>query len=1098
MHDVEGASGLHFWRRHLLIMTTITISIVLWLTLLFFMDTFSARVMYAAPAREATAFCDTAQGIAISECEALVALYNSTDGTNWFTNTGWLQTTTPCSGWYGITCIGTIVTEITLVSNTLRGTLPSAIGALKNLRRLELRNNHLQGELPTAIEELNSLYALMLTGNQLTGDISTYAWEKFPNMFDLRLDGNQFTGQIPPILGELRELGKLYLGVNELSGSIPDAFGAYCINGVGGMCKLTILDLGRSGISGTLPSSLGNLSMLEFFNILDDDITGSVPIELANWRKIKSIFADGNHLQGELLPFVGMTNLETLRLSGNHFTGTIPTALALLTSLQRLSLQNNQLRGSVPQEVACLEHLKDPHSDGLGNLGLGGNLLTADDSATKDCLANLSPDGDYRRVLGYQVVPPTLLHTGEINDRYVELLWRPVDYGGLIGWYEIAYTQSLTETPQFTARTSDQRDGRFEVRNLMPDTDYYFYVRTFTPATGQQDELYSVPTLQPLRVHTPKTGTHMAVYKEASPLAATPGEEVTYRLTISATEGTVAFSLADTLPLSMTLSENPSGGAQFVNGQILYQGTVVAGAPTIIAYKARIANDAKPGRILQSQALVQLQDADKAEHHIVSAAVVVKGQPTIDTLVLIYTSGNNTLGPRIRELFHKAEAASMPVSMTTFLLYDGPGVDDAYYYRIQHDTQLDEACPDSQNWTCNGRYKLNESMWKWTDEVGAAGSLRDFVSSMMLAHPAKKVILSLVGHGSGWSPNFLGEQPSTHEEQPTNREYGGLLWDEQPDLALSTADLRVALTQAYEKTGQKIDLLYLDACLMAMSEVLYELRGTVDYVLASPGVSWTSFRYDLHLTWPQAPLDPSLIGQRWIENETQELQKGVAYPYFYSLFNLSGGRIEELFAHQDALASALIVALQRDKSTQTRIQTAAAQSACFDTNQDHYIDNKDFNCDLRSFAQQLANAFDAEPRPAPELSETYQTVITAALALNAYLEVGADHFIVTEQHNAARHPRNFQSDPLWEWPDASGLSIYLPIHTTQDEWRRRFYNATFLQSAADGLWDEFIDAYYNTDLPVLPAKCTQCVPVGPEQIITTSLPSMIFLPIVQR
>ena len=37
------------------------------------------------------------------ECEALVALYQSTNGDNWNDNSGWLMTTTPCS-WFGAGC----------------------------------------------------------------------------------------------------------------------------------------------------------------------------------------------------------------------------------------------------------------------------------------------------------------------------------------------------------------------------------------------------------------------------------------------------------------------------------------------------------------------------------------------------------------------------------------------------------------------------------------------------------------------------------------------------------------------------------------------------------------------------------------------------------------------------------------------------------------------------------------------------------------------------------------------------------------------------------------------------------------------------------
>ena len=65
--------------------------------------------------------------IPLAECQALAAIYNSTDGDNWTNNSGWLQTDRPCK-WYGVTCDNSgHVTELNLVDNFLNGNLPSEI-----------------------------------------------------------------------------------------------------------------------------------------------------------------------------------------------------------------------------------------------------------------------------------------------------------------------------------------------------------------------------------------------------------------------------------------------------------------------------------------------------------------------------------------------------------------------------------------------------------------------------------------------------------------------------------------------------------------------------------------------------------------------------------------------------------------------------------------------------------------------------------------------------------------------------------------------------------------------------------------------------------
>ena len=80
----------------------------------------------AAPAAQGTTFdCRTVTQIPQKECQALVSLYNDTDGAHWFTSTGWLQNTAACS-WYGVTCGEGHVTELDLRSNNLSGTIPSS------------------------------------------------------------------------------------------------------------------------------------------------------------------------------------------------------------------------------------------------------------------------------------------------------------------------------------------------------------------------------------------------------------------------------------------------------------------------------------------------------------------------------------------------------------------------------------------------------------------------------------------------------------------------------------------------------------------------------------------------------------------------------------------------------------------------------------------------------------------------------------------------------------------------------------------------------------------------------------------------------------
>jgi hypothetical protein len=59
-------------------------------------------------------FCNNMTDIPQSECEALVALYVSTDGDNWHNKNNRFDTPNICSNWHGIYCNNGTITQISL------------------------------------------------------------------------------------------------------------------------------------------------------------------------------------------------------------------------------------------------------------------------------------------------------------------------------------------------------------------------------------------------------------------------------------------------------------------------------------------------------------------------------------------------------------------------------------------------------------------------------------------------------------------------------------------------------------------------------------------------------------------------------------------------------------------------------------------------------------------------------------------------------------------------------------------------------------------------------------------------------------------------
>ena len=112
------------------------------------------------------------------ERNALVALYNSTDGDNWTDNSGWKDPPLDADGfampgtentWYGITCDAgnTHVIGFSLLYNNLTGNIPSEIGNLTELLELNLASNQLIGSIPTSLTNLININNLWINFNAL-------------------------------------------------------------------------------------------------------------------------------------------------------------------------------------------------------------------------------------------------------------------------------------------------------------------------------------------------------------------------------------------------------------------------------------------------------------------------------------------------------------------------------------------------------------------------------------------------------------------------------------------------------------------------------------------------------------------------------------------------------------------------------------------------------------------------------------------------------------------------------------------------------------------------------------------------------------------
>lgn len=458
------------------------------------------------------------------EREALIALYNSTNGDNWIIKSGWKASTPHTDGfalpgtenkWYGITCDegNAMVLRIDLNKNHLVGPIPPELGNLTNLQHLYISENQLSGSIPTTLSDLTNLISLDLHSNKLSDKIPPDL-TKLVNLTTLNLSVNSLTDKIPPGLDQLSQLKWLDLASNQLEDNIPQELcklsnlqwlrlesnkltGNIPTPESGQFQQLQELFLAFNQLTGPIPPELGNLSNLKWLHLASNNLTGPIPLELGRLSKLEFLGLGSNQLSGEIPSELGQlsTNLSKLSLFSNQLSGDIPPALGTLSALNELNLNFNKLTGNIPPELGTLSNLKwlylasnkftgsIPQAMGkLVNLNVGGsdfrwNGLYTGNESLRNLLNNAQDGGNWENT---QTIAPERVAARALYTTTIKVSWKPITYKSNEGGYRVLY--SLTPGGPYTlfGTTATKSDDGLEVTGLNPSTQYYFVVQTRT------------------------------------------------------------------------------------------------------------------------------------------------------------------------------------------------------------------------------------------------------------------------------------------------------------------------------------------------------------------------------------------------------------------------------------------------------------------------------------------------------------------------------------------------------------------------------------------------------------------------------------------
>ncbi|MBE3127962.1 MAG: hypothetical protein IMZ56_06730 [Candidatus Atribacteria bacterium] len=285
--------------------------------------------------------------------------------------------------------------------------------------------------------------------------------------------------------------------------------------------------------------------------------------------------------------------------------------------------------------------------------------------------------------------------------------------------------------------------------------------------------------------------------------------------------------------------------------------------------------------------------------------------------------------------------------------------------------------------------------------MGDPQTLIDFTDWATINYPAKKYLLVIWNHGGGFRSLNLAKD---------------IAWDDTSGGdKITMPELEYALSVINAQMGKKIDIVGMDACLMAMTEVAYQIKDYADILIASeensPGDGWP---YDTILA--QLVSNPLMSPKQLAADIVDK------YIFSYSSYEVTQSAID--LSYMDTLVgqlSNLALAIMSDILTPKNNYISAAYNSQY-YSQSPYSWEKEF-IDLYDFCNKLlvySNSTNVK-----NIALNIQQILNSAVINSNYNGVSVS--------------------------GSKGLSIYFPWYYAYNSNK---YNST--NFAQDTFWDEML------------------------------------------
>ena len=277
--------------------------------------------------------------------------------------------------------------------------------------------------------------------------------------------------------------------------------------------------------------------------------------------------------------------------------------------------------------------------------------------------------------------------------------------------------------------------------------------------------------------------------------------------------------------------------------------------------------------------------------------------------LMFYLAGDNNLAHTYPQIIQQLQSAATNPNVNIVALWDAASSGDSDYYKF-HATGVDI--------TAQGELNMSNPT-----------TLINFVNWARTNYPAQHYALLLDNHGSGVS--------------------GGLVDDTSFGLRMSVPQMGDALNAITNNGTDKIDVLVMNMCLMAMIEDAYEVQNYIDYYVASENIQWSySTGYYTYISGITASTTPVQFAT--------DVVNGYANDASPKSYTMSAADISQLGNLVNSTNSLALLLTSQITTTATILTNVRQEVQRYDNKDPDGIDTADQYIDLYDFAERIKAA----------------------------------------------------------------------------------------------------------------------------------------------